>query len=79
MWVRLSAHRNPRPSQLLDGDKRFVDMGILGHKERAKMQGEFLGVEDVGRCLCQDCTPSMWQSRQNTEIRLTIRYILDYR
>lgn len=52
---------NAGPAQLLDGDERLGDVGVLRHEERAEMQGEFLSIEDVGRDLGDVCEEDqMW-------------------
>lgn len=67
---------NAGPAQLLDGDERLGDVGVLRHEERAEMQGEFLGVEDVGRDLGEVCEEDQITGLSGAP-RRTVRDVLD--
>ncbi len=51
MTMLLTFHVNPLPPELLDRDKCFVDMFVLGDKVGSKVERETLRVENVRRSL----------------------------
>lgn len=67
---------NPGPTQLLDGDERLGDVRIFRHEKRAEMEGEFLGVEDVGRDLGEVCEEDQITGLSGAP-RRTVRDVLD--
>ena len=69
---------NAGPAQLLDGDERLGDVLILRHEERAEMQGEFLGVEGVGRDLGEVCEEDQIAVSPDALGR-TVRDVLDWK
>lgn len=46
---------DPLPSELLDRDERLLQVRVLRHKVRPKMESEPLRMQDMRRRLCQVC------------------------
>lgn len=43
------------PAELLDGDKGFVDVGVLGNKVCCEVESETGGGKDMWRYFCDVC------------------------
>ena len=65
MTVFLAVHVDALPAQLLDGDKRLVDVRVLGDEVRPEVQRKAFGVQNMWGRLCEVCASNAEYSLEN--------------